>query len=89
MSMFGVIVDPSVVAHNPEVHAHIARNFDDECHVMENVWCIRTNRTVDQVYHILADIPLIQNKPFLIIPVEGTWRSHHCPSFSECFDSIG
>jgi len=86
MKSFCVVVDLQASFNQPDLGKQMATDAGFECHVLGNAWCIRTNKALDELYSDLTKLPALSNAAFMVVPIDGTWRSHHCKTEFECFD---
>jgi hypothetical protein len=88
MKIFAVIVDP-VVADKVPMNEVLQKFGGGECHSMSNIWCIRSDKSMDYIYDVLLGTGGLANAAFMVIPVDGVWRAHPpARSALECWEFL-
>jgi hypothetical protein len=59
---------------------------DRPCHVLENLWCIRSDQSIKDIYGALGDKVIDPSDSFVIVPVAGPWLVQNAKSQGDCFD---
>jgi hypothetical protein len=86
MNVFAVVVDPTI-PDDAIVEILRGKLGGGECHAMNNVWCVRSDRSADDIYNMLVTNGLLANAAFMVIPIDGVWRANPpCHSAIECWD---
>ena len=88
MNVFAIAVDPAVASKVP-MNEILAKFSGGECHSMSNIWCIRSDRSMDYIYDVLLGSGALTNAAFMVIPVHGVWRAHPpARSALECWEFL-
>lgn len=55
------------------------------CHVLENAWCVRSDRSLKDLYKFV-DGKVHPDDRFVIAPLDEPWLSRNTKNEGDCFD---
>jgi hypothetical protein len=62
------------------------KNYGDECHALGNVWVIRTEKPIENIYNDVKAECSDAGDRFIVAPLEGKWAAYNTKSPEECFE---
>lgn len=58
----------------------------EPCHVLDNAWCIRSDRSLKDLYNFINGKVIHSDDGFVLAPLDEPWLSRNAKTRDDCFD---
>ena len=62
------------------------KSFGDDCQTLENIWMLRTEQSVADIYAFVKQKVIDPSDQFIVASLDGKWIAYDAPSSDDCFE---
>jgi hypothetical protein len=89
MAIYVVAIESGEPEFDPADFAKRLKERGDDCQTMNNLWCIRSPNTIQELFNFLSEDVLNNQDKLFIAEIHEGWLTQNTKGEGDCFEDEG